>query len=326
MLMRLFSFTPAAYTEQIVHAVTECLDAWRSEQVTWIDIDGLHNLEVVRQCAELCGLHPLVVEDILHTDQRPKLDEHDEYLYLVVKMLRYDVATDSIDSEQLSIVLTHHGVMTFQEKPGDVLDPIRERIRRNKGRVRQAGADYLAYAIVDAVVDHYFVILEQISNHLERLEDDMMRAPTRDALAQIHNLRYELVTVRRAIWPLRDVLLQLERNWPALLHESTRPYIRDLYDHSVRVIENVEAERDLLTSLQELSLSNAGLKLNEVMKILTIISTIFIPLTFIVGIYGMNFDVMPELRWYYGYPTVMALMVALAVGMFWSFRKRGWFT
>lgn len=323
--MRLFDYNVAGYDEQPVTDLRAVAPVWNGPRVTWLDIDGLSDVAMIRQCGELFGLHPLVLEDILHTDQRPKIEDHGESLFIVVKMLRYDVPTDTIVTEQVSMIVTTSGVITFQEMPGDVLDPIRERIRHTKGRVRQAGADYLAYAILDAIVDHYFLILEHVSGRCEKLENEVMGAFSAHSMMQIHHLRQELVCLRRAAWPLRDVAAQLDRDESALVQSATRPYVRDLYDHCVRVIEGVEAERDLLASLQEMHLSNASFKLNEVMKILTIISTIFIPLTFVVGIYGMNFDHMPELRWSYGYPLVMAIMTGLALGMFGYFRRRGWF-
>ncbi len=303
-------------------ACCECRD---SKTVSWINIDGLGDTAVIEKAGETFGIHPLVLEDILHTTQRPKLEDHGDYLFLVVRMLYYLPESQEVHSEQLSFILTESTLLTFQELAGDVFDGARERIRNNHGRVRKMGADYLMYVLMDAIVDNYFLIMETIGERIESIEQAMLERPDAELLNELYRMKRELLYVRKAVWPLREAVGGLERSESKLVTEKTAVYIRDLYDHTIRVIDTVETFRDMLVGVQDLYLSSMGHKTNQVMQVLTIIATIFIPLTFVAGIYGMNFDNMPELHWRYGYPAIWGVMILLTVGMLAFFRRKHWF-
>lgn len=292
--------------------------------VTWINVDGVHSVDVVERLGAAFGIHPLFLEDVLNTNQRPKIEDFGSYVYAVLKML--SVRSDGgVDSEQVSLLFGDRWLITFQEgKAGDVFDPVRRWIRENRGRICRLGPDYLAYSLVDVIVDNYFGVVERLGDRLDALEDRLLARAERDDLRQLHELRVELVTLRRAAWPVREVVAGLQRSGSALIREPTQVYLRDVHDHAIQIIDTLDTYRDLSAGLLEIYLTNASNRLNEVMKVLTIIATIFIPLTFIVGIYGMNFDVMPELRWRWGYPAVMLLMAGIAGGMVWYFRRKRW--
>jgi magnesium transporter len=270
-------------------------------------------------------VHPLIQEDIVHTHQRPKLDPQDDYLYLVVKMLYFDEKHGGeLRAEQVSLLVGERNLISFQEDPGDVFDPVRKRIRNGRGFIRSRGPDYLAYAILDVIVDHYFVVLEALSERTEELEDEILGEPRQNIEDEIHDLRRRLTFVRRMTWPMRDLLSQLERLDSSLWADQTQPYVRDTYDHIVQVLDLVEALRDTASGLHDLHMTSLSTRMNEIMKVLTIIGTIFIPLTFIAGIYGMNFENMPELGWTWAYPAVWGLMIALAGALLLYFRRREW--
>jgi magnesium transporter len=292
--------------------------------VAWINVDGVQDVELLKKLGDGYGLHPLAIEDIANTEQRPKLEDYGNYLFIVLKMLSPD--NSRVRAEQISLIIKRNVVITFQEhdKPGDCMDPLRARLRADASRVRGAGADFLAYGILDAVVDHYFVVLEQLGDAVEHIEAAAVLDPTARGAQMIHELRRELLTMRRAVWPLRDLVAQLLRRESPLISEKTAVYLRDVYDHLVQVIDTIEALRDLLSSLLEVELTRASLRMNETIKALTLIATIFIPLTFIVGVYGMNFDYMPELRWQFAYPALWALMIAIGVGMVAWFKRKRW--
>jgi len=312
-----------------------CLPPGGQTGVTWINVDGLHEVEVLDALGERLGLHPLVIEDILHTAQRPKLEDYGEYLFVVLKSL-YHAATpggatgsDGTESgdpeiEQISLVLGPNFVLSFQERAGDEFEPIRERIRADKGRVRKAGADYLAYALIDLIVDQYFVVLERFGDQIESLEEELIADPTPDTAHAIHHLKQEMALLRKSVWPVRELASGLERSESPMLRESTDPYLRDLYDHTIQVIDAVETFRDVLSAMLDIYLSSVSNRMNEVMKVLTIISTLFIPMTFIAGVYGMNFRYMPELDWPWGYPLVWIVMAAIAISMLIYFRRKRW--
>mgnify|MGYP001186183231 FL=1 len=292
--------------------------------VTWIDVTGLHDIRLIQQLGKLLSIHPLTLEDIVSTGQRPKLEEGEAYLYIVCHMLTFDEQDYTVTAEQVSLILGRGFVLTFQERPGDVFDPVRERLRQKIGHIRQRDASYLAYALLDVIVDHYFVVLEAISERAEQLEARLLERADQQVQHELAALRRELIGMRRAVWPLREVFAELQRLENPLIAPETRPFLRDTYDHIVQVIEIVESLRELLAGLTDLYLSQLSHRMNEIMKVLTLVGTIFIPLTFIAGIYGMNFDYMPELHWRYGYPAVMLLMLVLALGMLYAFRRRGW--
>ncbi|MBI5519920.1 MAG: magnesium/cobalt transporter CorA [Desulfovibrio sp.] len=293
--------------------------------LTWINVDGLHEPGTVARLGELFSLHPLVQEDIVHTGQRPKLDELGDALFVVLKMLRYDEASRTVSDEQVSMVLKQNVLITFQEKGGgDVFGEVRKRLVSGAGKFGRRGPDYLRYALVDAVVDNYFVVLERMGEDIEEVEEALLTAPTPQELETIHGLRREALFLRRFIWPLREVLARLEKGGSPLIQDSTILYLRDLYDHTIQVMDTVETFRDMLSGMVELYLSNVSLKLNEIMKVLTMISTIFIPLSFLASLYGMNFEHMPELKTQYGYFVVLGVMACTVGGMLYFFRRKGW--
>ena len=295
-----------------------------SPSISWIDIKGIHNEELVASIGEHFRIHPLVLEDILNTHQRPKIEIFDEYIFLVLRMLNWDEKRKIIESEQISLIIGSSYVISFQEREDDIFKPLRDRIRSGKGRIRNMGSDYLAYALLDITVDNYFLVLEKIGDYMEKLEARLLIHPGGNTLKEIYILKRENLILRKAVWPLREVNAQLERSESPLIKKKTRPFLRDLYDHIIHVIDNVETYRDMTAGLLELYLTTISNKTNEVMKVLTIIATIFIPLTFIVGIYGMNFDNMPELHWPWAYFAIMAVMAAIAMTMLWYFKRKKW--
>jgi magnesium transporter len=292
--------------------------------VTWINVDGLHDVELVRRVGERFGIHALALEDVLSLGQRPKAEEYDDHLFVVLSMLGWNAEGGHVVEEQVSLMLGPRWVLTFQERVGDHLDPVRERLRQAKGRIRARGADYLAYAIVDALVDHYFHVLEGIGAVTEELELEVLDCPTRQTMERLHHLKREMMVVRRAAWPLRDMTNGLARSDSALIQQPTRVFLRDVNDHAVQIIDTVESLRDVVSGMIDLYLSNISNRTNEVMKVLTIMASIFIPLTFLAGIYGMNFDIMPELHVVWAYPALLGLMLAVAGGMVLYFRRKGW--
>ena len=302
----------------------ECFPFKGTPTVTWINVDGVHDSTVIEKIGAHFELHPLVLEDIMTTVQRPKMEDYGDYLFVVMRMLRFNGKKKAIESEQVSLILGSNFVISFQESEGDVFDAVRTRIRTAKGRVRKMGADYLAYTLMDAVVDEYFLILEKFGEIIEILEEELVREPGRETLRQIHALKREMIYLRKSVWPLREVAGALERSDSPLIKESTAVFLRDVYDHTIQVIETMETYRDMLSGMLDMYLSSVSNKMNEVMKVLTIIATIFIPLTFIAGIYGMNFQYMPELGWHWGYFVVLLAMVFLTGFMIFLFKRKKW--
>lgn len=321
--IRLISYGP----DELQESVIDDLGQWQPEtgegRIGWLNVDGVADTSVVQSLGATFALHPLVMEDILNTDQRPKVEDYDGYLYLVLRMLQFDQGRQQIHSEQLSLVLGPDFVLSFQERPGDVFEGVRERLRAGR-RIRFMRTDYLAYALLDAVVDHYFEMLEFIGEQVEALEDQLISAPGPDTLARIHHYKREMLLLRKSIWPLREVLSRLSRDESPLIGDETRLYLRDVYDHAIHVMDSIDTIRELLVSMLDLYLSSVSKRMNEIMKVLTIFATLFMPLTFIVGVYGMNFDVMPELHWRWGYPAVMAVMLLIVIGLLLFFRRRRW--
>ena len=290
---------------------------------TWIDVEGLGNLEILREIGQLLDLHPLALADIVNVPQRPKVELYGERL-LFIGHMAFPNAASEIEHEQISLVLGSHWAVSFQERPGDVFDPVRVRIRSPQMRIRRMRADFLAYALVDAIVDGYFAVIEKLGNDLDALEDEVMQKPTRATLERIHGIRRQLLQLHRLQWRQRDAVATMWRDESFPISEPVRVFLRDVYDHAFEVLDTIETFRDLSVGLMDVYLSAASNRLNEVMMTLTLVSTVFIPLTFLVGVYGMNFDVMPELRWRFGYPLIWALMLALAVGIAAWFRRKGW--
>ena len=303
-------------------SVDACLPFLKKKGVSWLNINGVHDIELIESIGQHFDIHPLVLEDIVHTGQRPKFEDYHAFLFVVLKMIY--LQNNEIVSEQVSLVINKHAVLSFQEVAGDVFDPIRERIRNKKGRVRNMESDYLAYALMDAIVDHYFVVLEYLGDEIEAVEKELLENPTPSTMQKIHALKRELILLRRSVWPLREVISLLERGESELIQSKTLPFLRDVYDHTIQVIETVETYRDMLAGMLDTYLSTVSNKMNEVMKVLTIISTIFIPLTFIAGIYGMNFEFMPELKSPLGYPLVWVVMLLVAAGMVVFFKRKHW--
>ncbi|NJO41378.1 MAG: magnesium/cobalt transporter CorA [Cyanobacteria bacterium CRU_2_1] len=310
----------------------ECADYLDTESVSWVDVQGLGSEDILRRLGGVFALHPLVLEDVVNVPQRPKFDEYPEQLLIIARMVTMKETGRGFVSEQVSFILGKYYLLTVQEEPDyDCFGPVRERIRSSKGNIRRRGADYLAYALIDAIIDGFFPVLEAYGEELEELEAEVVANPTRQSLAKIHATKRELLALRRAIWPQRDAINTLIRDCNHLISDEVRVYLRDCYDHCVQVIDMVETYREVASSLMDVYVSSVGNRMNEVMKLLTIISSIFIPLTFIAGVYGMNFNTekspwnMPELEWYWGYPACMGIMFAIALTLVLYFKRRGWF-
>lgn len=306
-------------------SLEDCLRLKNPETVSWINLDGVHDISQVDALGRTFDLHVLALEDILNTNHPPKFEEFENAALIIMKMFYYEEKTYRIQAEQISIVVTTENVLTFQEQSGDVFDAVRERLQRKSGRIRQRGPDYLAYALLDSVVDSYFHVLEKIGDRLDYLETELINRPTHDLLQQVHQLKGQLVFLRKSVWPVRELIGGLVHSESSLFDETTNIYLRDLYDHGKQVMETVENFRDSASGLVDLYMSSVSQRMNEVMQVLTITASIFIPLTFIAGIYGMNFELMPELKWRYGYPMIWGVMIACALGMLWYFKRKKWF-
>lgn len=314
------------------HASLETVGALRGRfPVLWVNVDGLGDADLIAKLGDMFGLHGLALEDVLHVVQRPKVEDYEDLLFMVARMPRLgDGGVEHFDSEQLAMFLGADFVITFQERRGDCFDPIRDRIRSRRGRVRQSGPDYLWYALLDAAIDSYFPILERYGEAVEELESAVLADQGGAAIHDIHTLKRDLLSVRRAIWPMRDLLSNLIRDESPFITAQTRIFLRDCYDHGVQLVDMTETDREIAASLVDIHLSMQGNRMNEIMKVLTIIATIFIPLSFVAGLYGMNFDTeaspwnMPELRWSFGYPFALGLMAGIAALLLIYFRRRGW--
>jgi magnesium transporter len=322
--LSVISYDQVNLKEKEISKVEEVFSFRNKQSVTWLNVDGVHQIEMLEQVGKHFCLHPLVLEDIASTGQRPKMEDFDDYIFVVLRMLRFDEKENEIKTEQISLLLGPDFVISFQEKKGDVFDSIRERIRNNKGRIRKMGADYLAYALIDAIVDNYFMVLEKLGETIEEIEEKLVTNPTSETLHTLHDLKREMVFLRKSVWPLREVINRLERSESPLINKSTYVYLRDVYDHTIQVIDAVETFRDMLSGMLDIYLSSVSNRMNEVMKVLTIIATIFIPLTFIAGIYGMNFRYMPELEQGWSYPAILILMLIIAIVMLVYFRRKKW--
>ncbi len=320
--VRLIHYDEAHLEEKEAHTLEECLAYRDRPAVTWINVDGL-NVELVAKLGQSFGVPSMVLEDILNTDHRPKMEDFDNNLYFVLKMLHCQPHRHDILIEQVSFVLGPNFLLSFQEREGDVFDPVRARLKNGKGHLRHSGPDYLAYALLDAVVDNYFLVLEHLEERIESLEEAVLNDPTPDTARQIHHLKREMIFLHKAVWPLREVVTGLGREEVELITPTTRQHLRDIYDHVIQVIETVEVFREMLAGLLEVYLSTVSNRMNEIMKVLTIIATIFIPLTFISGIYGMNFYI-PEVHWPWGYPAILAVMFLIAAAMLVYFRRKRW--
>jgi len=320
----LIDYDETAVREKEIESIEECVPYRDTPTVTWINIDGLHEVDIIEKLGTHYNLHSLTMEDILHTGQRPKMEDMDEYIFLVLKMYSYDKEAERIWSEQISIILGAGFVLSFQEAEGDTFNAVRDRIRKAKGRIRRRGADYLVYALVDSIVDEYFLVLETFGEEIQTLERELTEDPRQETLHTIHNMKQEIVFLRKTVWPLREAINNLERAESKLVTDALTIFLRDLYDHIVQVIDVVETYQDVLTGMQDLYLSSVSNKMNEVMKVLTIFASIFIPLTFVAGIYGMNFEFMPELKWRWSYLVFWAFIVTGGGGMLVYFKRKKW--
>ncbi|MCP9801602.1 magnesium/cobalt transporter CorA [Synechococcus sp. RedBA-s] len=298
-----------------------CVD---DDSVTWINVNGVHDVALVESLGMHFGLHPMTLEDLVNTSQRPKVEEFPSYLFIAMKMMDFNEISHTVDIENVSLILGRNVVLSFLEDDGDVFDSVRERLRRCKGRVRHMKADYLAFALMDTVVDHYFLAIEQIGDYIEAIDDKILEDPRESDIQEIHYLKRDVLTLRKAAWPCREVISSIEKGDSSVLNPDTRVYWRDLYDHCIQVIDMVETYRDILGGMHDTYLSSLSNRMNEVMKTLTIISSIFIPLTFIAGVYGMNFEYMPELRWRLGYQGALAMMLLIGVSLVIYFRRKRW--
>lgn len=294
--------------------------------VTWIDIDGIHNIELINEIGNNFKIHPLVLEDISHTIQRPKIEDFENYLYIVLRMFHNQEIDYQLNiiSEQVSLILGKNYVISFRETPIDIFENVKLRIKSSKGRIREMGADYLMYELIDSIVDNYFNILEELGEHIESLEDQLLENPKHELLHELHIIKSEVIYFRKSVWPIREVSNNLLRDEYPFISKVTRIYIKDVYDHTIQIIDSIETYRDLLAGLMDIYLSSISNKMNEIMKVLTIISTVFIPLTFLAGVYGMNFHYMPELYWKWSYPILWLFMTAIAFFMLLYFRKKKW--
>jgi len=310
--------------EKEIRNVADFVPARKKPSVSWINVNGLHDTRLIETFGERFGLHPLVLEDIVNIDHRPKVDEFEGYLFIVLKMITYRNDRNKIDIEHVSLVVGNNFVLSFQEREGDVFGQIRERIHMAKGRIRKMGADYLAYTLVDAIVDKYFDVLEETGERFEALEEELLSDPRPETSARINGIKRDLIYLRKSVWPLREIIANLERGESAIMKPSTHVFLRDVHDHTIQVIDTLETYRDMISGLLDMYLSSISNRMNEVMKVLTLIATIFIPLTFIAGIYGMNFRHMPELGWRWGYFAVLIVMGCVGAVMVFFFKRKRW--
>jgi len=322
--IRIIDYDEAQFEEKEANTIEESFPFKDKPTVTWINIDGLHEVEIIEKLGNHFGLHPLLLEDILNTDQRPKMEDYGDYLFVVLKVLFPGENKDQIEAEQVSLILGSNFVISLQEGEGNVFNLVRDRIRKNKGRIRKTGSDYLAYALLDAIVDNYFLVLENVGEKIEDTEQQLATNPSPETLQYIRELKNEMIFLRKSIWPLRELINGLERCESTLIHESTGAYLRDVYDHTIQIIDTVESYRDMISGMVDIYLSSVSNKMNEVMKVLTIFASIFIPLTFVAGVYGMNFEFMPELTWRWGYFALLGFMVFVGVSLVVYFKRKRW--
>jgi len=311
--MTLLDYDSTQYDEKEIATIEDVFDYRDRQTITWININGLQDIQTIQKMGTHFGFHLLALEDILNTGQRPKLEIFENYILIILKMITFDKKTNEVHDEQVSLLIGDNYVISLQEHQGDVFENVRNRIRKNKGQIRSNGADYLGYALLDAIVDNYFIVLEQLGEKIEGMEDEVMADPDQSSLNKLYHLKHDLLYLKKAVWPLREVTNSLVKGGLSLIKEATTIYLRDVYDHTIQIIDMVETMRDVNAGLYDMYLSGVSNRTNEVMKVLTIIATIFIPLTFIAGIYGMNFEYMPELKWPWGYFGVLGIMGLVAI-------------
>ena len=321
--IELIQFDQHSITEEMHDNADDILSKVEENKVSWINIDGLHNVEMIKKVGDFFNLNPLMLEDILNTEQRPKLEDYDGIIFFPMKALNA-LSGNNIEYEQISFVLGPHFILSFQEKEGDLFDQLRKRIEDPSNRVRKKKADYLFYRLVDTVVDNYYVVMEYLGEHIESIEEEVYLNPSTQTMEKIQDVKKELLFLRRSLYPIREAIASLLRNDYGVIQKDNRSFFNDVYDHIIQLIDNYETFRDLVSNLMDMYMSTISNRMNEIMKVLTIISTIFIPLSFIAGVYGMNFQHMPELEWRYGYFATLGIMVTVMVGMLFYFRKKRW--
>lgn len=323
--IKLVVYNGETYIEKELDSIDECIP-FKNKPGTnlWLNVDGLDQIEVIESIGNFFEIHPLTLEDVLNTGQRPKMEDYESYIYTVLKMMLLDQEKDEIIIDQISIIFGYNYIVSFQEREVDVLDPLRMRLRNPASRLRKYGVDHLAYSIIDTVIDNYFLILEHFGEEIEDLEDQLVVQPSPGILKIIQKYRRIMIILRKSVWPLRELISGMQRVESEIIKDSTRIYLRDIYDHTIQVIDSVEDFRDILSSMVDIYLSSISNKMNDIMKVLTVIATIFIPLTFIAGVYGMNFEYMPELKWRWGYPFALLFMASVATVMLTYFKKKKW--
>ena len=320
----IIDYNQEEYNERKSVSWEECTRSTKTDIVRWIHVQGVHNIDLIQKIGSNFGIHPLILEDIVQTNQRPKMEQLSDSIYIVLRAFEFSNEDKTLDSEQLSVLLGNNYLLSFQESRKPLFEQIRNRISHNLGRIRSGSSDYLAYSLFDLVTDEYFVIVDELSERIELLEDEVTETPTKETLQEIHVLKRAIITLRRNIWPIRDMASRLLREGSSLIRETTRMYLSDLNDHVIQINDLLETYRETLTGIMDIYLSSVSNRLNEVMKVLTVISTIFIPLTLIASIYGMNFDVMPELRLPLSYPLLLLIMISLGVILLLYFRRKRW--
>jgi magnesium transporter len=324
-IIKVVAYNSEQIVEKELSSVEECM-AFKDQPGTnlWINVDGLDRVEVIGKLGNYFNIHPLTLEDVLNTWQRPKMEDYESYIYTVLKMMLLDTEKEKIVLDQISIVIGPNYIISFMERGVDIFDPLKERLRNPASRLRKNGVDYLAYGLIDAVIDNYFLILEHFEEKIEELEDELVIHPTPETLKTIQKYKREMIILRKSIWPLRELISGLQKVESEIIAETTRIYLRDIYDHTIRVIDSIEDFREILSSMVDIYLSSVSNKMNDIMKVLTVIATIFIPLTFIAGVYGMNFEYMPELKLRWGYPAAIMFMTLVGTTMFTYFKKKRW--
>lgn len=320
----LFDYNAEKLTEMKDSNLQECLKGLNTTDTTWINISGIDDIHTIETIGRRFGLHPLLLEDIVSSGQRSKLDDYKDTIYIVAKMLNYNHESQTVEDEQVSLVLGKNFLISFLESKNNVFAPIYERLRPENSKIRQKGPDYLCYTLLDCLVDNYFLILEKVDGKLESLEEEVIKFPTPKTLQKIQRTKREITLLRKSVWPMREVISNFRRSESPLIQESTKVYIHDVYDHTIQAIDAIESFRDIAAGMLDIYLSNISMRMNEIMKVLTVVSTIFVPLTFIASIYGMNFDNIPELHYKYGYYIVLTLMAFITLVMFYYFKRKGW--
>lgn len=324
--IKVFEYDEANFYEQEFQSIEKIFEFKNSQKNVWINIDGVHDIAMMEKIQNHFGIHPLAMEDILHTSQRPKVEEFDNYIFLVLRMFFYNNELRELKNEQVSFILSENYLISFLEDAGDVFDPVRDRIRKEGTKIRKNRVDFLAYSLIDAVVDSYFHILEQIGEEVEEVEDRLVLDTQKEDIQLVHRMRRNMILLRKSVWPLREVISALQRNEHNVIRSSTQIYLRDVYDHIIQIIDTIESYRDMIVGMLDVYLSSTSNKLNEVMKVLTIISTLFIPLTFLAGVYGMNFKFFPELEKDWMYPWgFWSITLIIIVIMLIFFKRKKWF-